>query len=66
MLEILKKILIISSSLLFGFGVWYLFFWLILVNPNAFEWSIFSKILYLLLSYSTTEINRDYFTKSNK
>jgi len=66
MLEILKKILIISSSLLFGFGVWYLIFWLILVNPNAFEWSIFSKILYLLLSYSTTEINRDYFTKSNK
>jgi hypothetical protein len=66
MLEILKKILIISSSLLFGFGVWYLIFWFILVNPNAFEWSIFSKILYLLLSYSTTEINRDYFTKSNK
>jgi hypothetical protein len=63
MLEIIKKILIISASLLFGFGVWYLIFWFVSTESNAFTWSLFMKILYLLLSYSTTEINRDYFSK---
>lgn len=63
MIDILKKILIISSSLFFGFGVWYMIFWFISMEPNAFTWSLFTKIIYLLLSYSTTEINRDYISK---
>ena len=64
MLNVLKKILIIFTSLLVGFGIWYLIFWFILSEPNPFVWTLFGKILYLLLSYSTTEVNRDYLSKN--
>jgi hypothetical protein len=64
MLETLKKIIILTSSLIFGFGVWYMIMWLIITNPNPFEWSIFSKILYLLLSYTSTELTREYLSKN--
>jgi hypothetical protein len=64
MLDILKKILIISSSLILGFGVWYLVMWLIITNPNPFEWSLFSKLVYLILSYGSTEATREYLMKS--
>ncbi len=64
MLDILKKILIISSSLILGFGVWYLVMWLIITNPNPFIWSLFSKLVYLILSYGSTEATREYLMKS--
>ncbi len=64
MLDILKKILIISSSLILGFGVWYLVMWLIITNPNPFIWSLFSKLVYLILSYGSTEATRKYLMKS--
>jgi hypothetical protein len=53
-MDILKLILTLVISLVFGFGFWYLIFWFLTNEPNLFLWHWVTKIFYLLLSFSTT------------
>ena len=54
MISILKNILIILFSLTMGFGVWYLIIWFITLNINPFEWGLLTKLIYLILGYSSS------------
>lgn len=49
-----KIILTFIFSLLLGFGSWYLIFWFLTVEPNLLLWYWWVKILYLLLSYTSS------------
>lgn len=64
MVDILKKILIIVSTLTMGFGFWYMVIWFLSVNSNPFEWSISTKLIYLFLSYITTETTREFLMRN--
>lgn len=66
MIELLKRILIITTSLTIGFGLWYLIVWLFVNNPNPFEWTLFSKVVYLFMSYVTTETTRDFLMRNQQ
>ncbi len=59
MISILKNILIILFSLTMGFGVWYLIIWFITLNVNPFEWGLITKLIYLILGYSSSEATRE-------
>jgi hypothetical protein len=47
---ILKKITELILTFLISFGFYYLIGWFISNEPNLFIWSIFGKIVYLILS----------------
>jgi hypothetical protein len=65
MISILKNILIILFSLTMGFGVWYLIIWFITLNVNPFEWGLLTKLIYLILGYSSSEVTRETLRKNN-
>jgi hypothetical protein len=48
-----------------GFGVWYLIIWFITLNVNPFEWGLITKLIYLILGYSSSEVTRETLTKNN-
>lgn len=50
----IKIILAFIFSLLLGFGSWYLIFWFLTNQSDMFLWYWPVKIIYLLLSYTTT------------
>lgn len=64
MIELLKRILIISSSLTIGFGFWYLIVWLFTIEPNPFLWTLTTKLIYLFMSYVTTETTREFLMRN--
>jgi hypothetical protein len=45
-----KVLLTLLLSLILAFGIWYIIFWFLLNESNMFIWSIFSKIIYIILS----------------
>jgi hypothetical protein len=51
----IKLILIIVTSIIFGFGFWYLIFWFITTEHNLFLWHWATKMVYLLLSLAATQ-----------
>ena len=65
MISILKNMLIILFSLTMGFGVWYLIIWFITLNVNPFEWGLLTKLIYLILGYSSSEVTRETLRKNN-
>lgn len=50
----IKLLFILILSFIFGFGFWYLIFWFITTEPNLFLWHWVTKILYLILSMTST------------
>ena len=65
MISILKNMLIILLSLIMGFGVWFLIIWFVTLDFNLFEWGLVTKLIYLILGYSLSEITRERLTKIN-
>jgi len=65
MITILKNMLIILFSLIMGFGVWFLIIWFVTLDFNLFEWGLVTKLIYLILGYSLSEITRERLTKIN-
>jgi hypothetical protein len=53
-MEQFKYILILIFSIIFGFGLWYLIFWFLTTEYNLFLWHWVTKIVYLLLSISSS------------
>jgi hypothetical protein len=63
-----KKIIsMLIFSLLFGFSLWYLVFTFLTSNFNPFDWGIWFKIFYLILSVLTANaLLRRVFTKDQE
>ena len=51
----IKILLILLLSFIFGFGFWYLIFWFITSEHNLFLWHWATKLIYLILSITATE-----------
>lgn len=65
MISIIKSMLIILFSLIMGFGIWYLIIWFITLDVNLLEWGLMTKLIYLILGYSSSEITRESLIKNN-
>jgi hypothetical protein len=50
-METFKTIVGIVTSFFFGFGLWFLVFWFITMEPNLFIWGMWTKVTYLILSF---------------
>ena len=64
-MKLFKEIIIILFSLTFAFGIWYLVFWLISLQPDPFRWGMGAKFLYLFLTYVSNESVMDRLRKQN-
>jgi hypothetical protein len=53
-MELIKVILLFALGFVFGFGFWYLIFWFVSNEPNLFMWHSVTKIVYLILSFTST------------
>jgi hypothetical protein len=53
-MELIKVIFLFTLGFVFGFGFWYLIFWFVSNEPNLFEWHWVTKIVYLILSFTST------------
>lgn len=54
-METIRKVFIILFSLTIGFGLWYLIFFFVSCERNAFIWTTGTKIFYVILSILTSE-----------
>jgi zinc transporter ZupT len=50
-MEKFKVLLTLLLSLILAFGIWYIMFWFLLNESNMFMWSLFSKVIYIILSF---------------
>jgi hypothetical protein len=50
-MEKFKVLGVLLLSLILGFGIWYIMFWFLLSESNMFMWPLFSKVIYILLSF---------------
>jgi F0F1-type ATP synthase assembly protein I len=48
-METLTKILKFIASVIIGVGSWYLIGWFLSSQPNPLQWTIFGKIVFLVL-----------------
>lgn len=55
LLDLIRRIFLILFSLSLGFGIWYLIFWFVSNEQNAYTWSTGTKIFYVILSILTSE-----------
>jgi hypothetical protein len=46
-MEIIKLLLLLLLSLIYGFGVWYLIFWFVSAESNLFIWGPWTKVFYM-------------------
>ena len=53
-MEIIKLLALLLICFVFGFGFWYLIFWFVTNESNLFLWGVWTKIFYLILSFSAT------------
>ncbi len=51
----IKFVLVMILSIIFGFGFWYLIFWFITTSPNLFLWHWVTKIIYLIFSMAASQ-----------
>ena len=51
----IKFVLIMILSIVFGFGFWYLIFWFITTDPNLFLWHWVTKTIYLIFSMAASQ-----------
>jgi hypothetical protein len=64
-MELIKTILILILSIVFGFGLWYLIFWFVSSEPDLFTWHWGTKILYLILVMSSSTSIFDSLIKNS-
>jgi hypothetical protein len=50
----IKTILRLFTSILIGYGLWYIIFYFITSNVNLLEWNIATKLVYLGFGLITT------------
>jgi len=50
-MEKFKVLLTLLLSLILAFGIWYIIFLFLLNESNMFMWPLFSKVIYLILSF---------------
>jgi hypothetical protein len=50
-MEKFKVLGVLLLSLILAFGIWYIMFWFLLNESNMFMWSLFSKVIYITLSF---------------
>jgi hypothetical protein len=50
-MEKFKVLLTLLLSLILAFGIWYIIFLFLLNESNMFMWPLFSKVIYILLSF---------------
>ena len=55
MLEAIKIISKFIIGLVFGFGFWFLIFWFVTNERNAFEWHWITKIVYLIFGFASAQ-----------
>jgi hypothetical protein len=60
-----RNILIVILCLVFGFGFWYLIFWFLTSDPKMISWHWATKIVYLFLSFASTQGSIDALIKNN-
>lgn len=53
-MERFKFIVTLVTSLFIGFGLWFMVFWFLTMEPNLFIWEPWVKITYLILSFVAT------------
>jgi hypothetical protein len=51
----LKIFTVVILSVMFGFGTWYLVIWFLTNESDPFKWSMFVKIIFLLMGGVSTE-----------
>jgi len=64
-MELIKFILITIFSIIVGFGLWYLIFWFITVEPNLFLWHWATKVIFLILSVGSSSNIVDGYLKNS-
>ena len=52
-MEKFKVLLTLLLSLILAFGIWYIIFLFLLNESNMFMWPLFSKVIYILLSFAS-------------
>jgi len=52
-MEKFKVLGVLLLSLILGFGIWYIIFLFLLNESNMFMWPLFSKVIYILLSFAS-------------
>lgn len=50
----MKIFLILLAAIMFAFGFWYLMFWFITAESNMLKWHMLAKVVYLVLSFAST------------
>ena len=50
-MEKFKVLGVLLLSLILGFGIWYIIFLFLLNESNMFMWPLFSKVIYIILSF---------------
>ena len=50
-MEKFKVLGVLLLSLILAFGIWYIIFLFLLNESNMFMWPLFSKVIYILLSF---------------
>lgn len=59
----LKKIVSLFFSFMFGFGFWYLTMWMFTMEENPLVWSVVNKVIFLLLGIISTSTMDQKFSK---
>jgi hypothetical protein len=52
-MEKFKVLGVLLLSLILAFGIWYIIFLFLLNESNMFMWPLFSKVIYILLSFAS-------------
>jgi hypothetical protein len=50
-MEKFKVLGVLLLSLILAFGIWYIIFLFLLNESNMFMWPLFSKVIYIILSF---------------
>jgi hypothetical protein len=64
-MELIKFILITIFSIIIGFGLWYSIFWFFTLEPNLFLWHWAVKVIFLILSVSSSSNIVDGYLKNS-
>lgn len=64
MINKILLLVVFTLCVVVGFSIWYLTFWFITKEQNLFLWIWWIKIIYLLLSFNTTNNIIDFVNKN--
>lgn len=61
-----RVVSVTTSSTLLSFGLWYVMFFFVTTQSNAFVWNVWTKIAYILLGALTTIALIDTILRENE